>query len=99
MNNKQHKNRLTPLNELSDSEREKYIKTGMRGYEYCAYTFRRIFDVEAAYYDEKTDQIFIDKKAYFNWTTEESQSKKAANIQKTLKNTGDKKARQMQSAS
>lgn len=77
--------RILPLNELSDINREKTIKVGMRRYEYCPYTLQRIIDIEQAYYDAKTDQMFIDKKSYFAWLDENSKNKTLKQKEKYLK--------------
>ena len=57
-----------PLNELSDLDREKILKVGMRGYEYCEQTGKRIFEVDKAYYDSKSDCVFVNFQAFCEWT-------------------------------
>lgn len=74
-----------PLNKLTPEEHEKQIKFGMRGYEVCAHTLKRIINIGLAVYDKELDLMFYNNQARLDYYADRNRSiAKAAKKAKTL---------------
>lgn len=54
---------VLPFNQLSDLQKEKELKIGKRGYEYCGHTLKPLCDIDQAVYNPKLDLIFESRRA------------------------------------
>lgn len=60
---KRRKRYIVPFNQLSDEQKEKELKIGKRGYQYCAHTLKPLSDIDQAVYNTKLDLMFESRRA------------------------------------